>query len=227
MTAASEVTLDEMLEWMEANEPLRTFINSHHHARWAAILQHLRSHRPEGREATREPKSDCCLAYMTAGGLCARCGEQTEASCTQASAVSDDYRDCPNCGDLEEHRSKCQPTPSAVSERVSDELTQHFQRISEDHARDLERSKSGRWRLTLAGQDIGHLLNYIERLRHGSGELVEAAKFIEQLREIRQFCAVPSRAGWAVALDGVIAALANHARLSPEGSDEASSHNQD
>jgi hypothetical protein len=178
MTAASEVPLDRLIAHLEKMHADCEKIQDASDATALHLaIQHLRSHRPEGREATREPPS-----------------------CTQA---------------------------SAVSERVSDELTQHFQRISEDHARDLERSKSGRWRLTLAGQDIGHLLNYIERLRHGSGELVEAAKFIEQLREIRQFCAVPSRAGWAVALDGVIAALANHARLSPEGSDEASSHNQD
>jgi hypothetical protein len=172
MTAASEVPLDRLIAHLEKMHADCEKIQDASDATALHLaIQHLRSHRPEGREATREPPS-----------------------CTQA---------------------------SAVSERVSDELTQHFQRISEDHARDLERSKSGRWRLTLAGQDIGHLLNYIERLRHGSGELVGLLIEAEAL-----LC--DERGGTACneLAERIRTALANHARLSPEGSDEASSHNQ-
>jgi hypothetical protein len=82
----------------------------------------------------------------------------------------------------------------------------------------------------------------LQRLRHGSGELVEL------VRRYASECGECGGKGWYYVGEGVSgrgpddvepgqehcsecadirAALANHARLSPEGSDEASSHNQD
>jgi hypothetical protein len=110
-------------------------------------------------------------------------------------------------------------TPSAVSERVSDERLAELIKLYTPGACDSN--------CVGDEQDTIDAIRELQRLRHGSRELVEALEAARVEFEYlgnRRDLPLDDRNRWTALARNC--ALANHARLSPEGSDEASSHNQ-
>jgi hypothetical protein len=136
---------------------------------------------------------------------CDTCGG--DRAITRKTPDSEEYVvDCPSCTQA-----------SVVSERVSDErlavLDRHLQFV--DYTRKEHRD------------DLRKVIAELQRLRHGSGELVETLRGIANAKRFNRehFDDDTGFADWA--RSRARHAIRDHARLSPEGSDEASTHNQE